>query len=197
MTLFTRNALLIFFLFYLQQTFVFASGTMSTHEVINVDRVEVKNEEERKRLSIAAGLLAQYEIASKKLISALDNKNVTSDKIKSQATELLNLSEKVFSSAQFRLPQCKDYLEKTLILKDQLQTISHDRLEKDFHHDAALPKAPAECYHTKDLFVHPATVIVLTRDDPSLSDKTKQTITAEIKEVLTHTELVRQLVIYE
>ena len=30
--------------------------------------------------------------------------------------------------------------------------------EKDYHHDGALPKAPPECYHVKDTFVHPATV---------------------------------------
>ena len=69
-------------------------------------------------------------------------------------------------------------------------------LEKDYHHDGALPKAPGECYHTKDLFVHPATVYVLVRDDPSLANKTKMSINAELTEVLAHTELVRQLVIY-
>ena len=77
-----------------------------------------------------------------------------------------------------------------------MKNISHDTLERDYHHDGALPKAPGECYHTKDLFVHPATVIVLTRDDPSLSVATKSSINAEITEVLMHTELVRQLVIF-
>lgn len=184
-------------LFCLQITSVFASGTMSKEEIDTVNRVEVKSEEDQKRLSIAAGLLAEYEIAAKKLIDSLDNTDLTVEKTKLQATKLLDLSEDVISSAQFRLPQCKDYLEKTLVLKDLLQTISHESLETDFHHDAALPKAPAECYHTKDLFVHPATVIVLGRDDPSLSEETKSSITAEMTEVLAHTELVRQLVIYE
>lgn len=183
-------------LLYIQESVVFASGTMSTEEISNVERVDAKSEDDKKRLSEAAGLLAQYEIASKKLISNLESKNASSENTQLQATKLLNLSEDVISSAQFRLPQCKEYLEKTLVLKDQLQTISHDNIEKDFHHDGALPKAPAECYHTKDLFVHPATVIVLTRDDPSLSKVTKEAITAEITEVLAHTELVRQLVIY-
>ncbi|MGB1800582.1 MAG: hypothetical protein ACPHLK_07115 [Gammaproteobacteria bacterium] len=195
-----RKSLIIFSallsLFCLQQPAVFASGTMSKDEINNVERVDAKSEDDKKRLSEAAGLLAQYEIASKKLISDLDSKNASSENIQSQATKLLNLSEDVISSAQFRLPQCKEYLEKTLVLKDQLQTISHDSIEKDFHHDGALPKAPAECYHTKDLFVHPATVIVLTRDDPSLNDATKESINDEITEVLAHTELVRQLVIY-
>lgn len=195
-----RNNLLILStllsLLYLQQPVLFASGTMSKDEISNIERVEAKSEDDKKRLSEAAGLLAQYEIASKKLISDLDSKHASSESTQLQASKLLNLSEEVISSAQFRLPQCREYLEKTLVLKEQLQTISHDSIEKDFHHDGALPKAPAECYHTKDLFVHPATVIVLTRDDPSLSKVTKESITAEITEVLAHTELVRQLVIY-
>lgn len=195
-----RNSLIILTtllsLLYLQQPVVFASGTMSKDEINNVERVEAKSEDDKKRLSEAAGLLAQYEIASKKLISDLDSKNASSANTQLQATKLLSLSEDVINSAQFRLPQCKEYLEKTLVLKDQLEIISHDSLEKDFHHDGALPTAPTECYHTKDLFVHPATVIVLTRDDPSLSKVTKESITAEMTEVLAHTELVRQLVIY-
>lgn len=195
-----RNSLIILTtllsLLCLQQPVVFASGTMSKDEINNVERVEAKSEDDKKRLSEAAGLLAQYEIASKKLISDLDSKNASSANTQLQATKLLSLSEDVINSAQFRLPQCKEYLEKTLVLKDQLEIISHDSLEKDFHHDGALPTAPTECYHTKDLFVHPATVIVLTRDDPSLSKVTKESITAEMTEVLAHTELVRQLVIY-
>ena len=109
---------------------------------------------------------------------------------------MLSLSEVVIESAQFRLPQCNEYLTKTLAIKTSLEEISHETLEKDYHHDGALPKAPGECYHTKDLFIHPATVYVLVRDDPSLQDTTKSSINAEITEVLAHTELVRRLVIY-
>ncbi len=174
----------------------YASGTMSDDEVKNVTRVDVKNEEERRRLSITAGLLANYEITAKKLVTSLENSSTNSTDINIYAKELLSISENVFESAQFRLPQCDEYLAKTLSLKTQLQEISNDTLEKDYHHDGALPKAPGECYHTKDLFVHPATVIVLTRDDPALTQETKISINAEITEVLAHTELVRQLVIY-
>lgn len=174
--------------------FVFASGTMSEAEMSNIKRVEAKSEEEKQRLSKAAGLLANYEIAAKKLINDLESSNA--EKTSNQAKELLSLSEKVIASAQFRLPQCGEYLSKTLTLKEHLESMSHETLEKDYHHDGALPKAPAECYHTKDLFVHPATVIILTRDDPSLNQETKASINAEITEVLGHTELVRQLVVY-
>lgn len=69
-------------------------------------------------------------------------------------------------------------------------------MERDYHLDGALPKAPAECYHVKDTFVHPATVLVLTRDDPALGEETITDIRAEIMEVLGHTEVIRQLIVY-
>lgn len=173
-----------------------ASGTMNEHDARGVSRVDVVSEEDRQRISITAGLLADYEIAGKKLIANLDSDTAKAVDIRNQANNLLSLSEDIIKSAQFRLPQCDEYLAKTLTLKNNLQEISHDTLEKDYHHDGALSKAPGECYHTKDLFVHPATVIVLTRDDPSLSTETKASINSEIAEVLGHTEIVRQLVIY-
>ena len=172
----------------------FASATMNEDEIKNVDRVEINDDAARQRLSKTAGLLADYEIAAKKLISSLDKSSSTD--ISKQANALLELSENVINSAQYRLPQCAKYLAKTLMLKNNLSKISHVSLEKDYHHDGALPKAPGECYHTKDLFVHPATVIVLTRDDPTLNEATKSSINDEITEVLAHTEFVRQLVIY-
>jgi hypothetical protein len=175
---------------------VYASGTMSEKEVSNIERTEIISDDDRQRLSVTAGLLSDYEFAAKKLVDSLNKSHTNASTINAQAFQLLTLSENIIDSARFRLPQCEEYLAKTLELKDMLNTISHDRLEKDYHHDGALPKAPGECYHTKDLFVHPATVLVLTRDDPSLSVETKESIFAEITEVLAHTELVRQLVIY-
>ena len=175
---------------------LYASGSMSDDEISNVSKTNVTNKNDQERLSKAAALLSNYEIEAKKLLSILDASGSNSEVIQNKAKELLNLSEIVIQSAQFRLPQCNEYLSKTLALKENLENISHESIEKDYHHDGALPKAPGECYHTKDLFVHPATVYILVRDDPSLIDKTKLSINAEITEVLAHTELVRQLVIY-
>ena len=171
-------------------------ASMSDKDINNVSKTDVVEKDDKERLSKAASLLTNYEIEAKKLLEMLKTKNVTSKKIQNKAKDLLNLSEVVIESAQFRLPQCNEYLTKTLAVKTSLEKISHETLEKDYHHDGALPKAPGECYHTKDLFIHPATVYVLVRDDPSLQDATKSSINAEITEVLAHTELVRRLVIY-
>lgn len=173
-----------------------ASVTITADEMKDVKKVAAESDTDKERLSITAGMLANYEIESKKLLEMVAGADKLNDAIKQQSEQLITLSENVIESARFRLPQCEDYLAKSLVLKDKLKDISHESLEKDYHHDGALPKAPTECYHTKDLFVHPATVIVLTRDDPNLSIETKDSIKAEILEVLAHTEVVRQLVIY-
>lgn len=161
-----------------------------------IQKTELTSEEQRERLSTTAGLLADYEIRAKKLVDSLADTGLQAKSVRLEAEALLELSTEVIASARFRLPQCDEYLGKTLQLRDTLGSISHESLEKDYHQDGALPKAPIECYHTKDLFVHPATVLVLTRDDPSLAQNTRDTIADEINEVLAHTEVVRQLVIY-
>ena len=180
-----------------QNTFSSDGGaSMSDKDINNVSRTDVVEKDDKERLSKAASLLTNYEIEAKKLLEMLKTKNINSKTIQNKAKDLLSLSEVVIESAQFRLPQCNEYLTKTLAIKTSLEEISHETLEKDYHHDGALPKAPGECYHTKDLFIHPATVYVLVRDDPLLQDATKSSINAEITEVLAHTELVRRLVIY-
>ena len=180
-----------------QNTFSSDGGaSMSDKDINNVSKTDVVEKDDKERLSKAASLLTNYEIEAKKLLEMLKTKNINSKTIQNKAKDLLSLSEVVIESAQFRLPQCNEYLTKTLVIKTSLEEISHETLEKDYHHDGALPKAPGECYHTKDLFIHPATVYVLVRDDPLLQDATKSSINAEITEVLAHTELVRRLVIY-
>ena len=180
-----------------QNTFSSDGGaSMSDKDINNVSKTDVVEKDDKERLSKAASLLTNYEIEAKKLLEMLKTKNINSKTIQNKAKDLLSLSEVVIESAQFRLPQCNEYLTKTLAIKTSLEEISHETLEKDYNHDGALPKAPGECYHTKDLFIHPATVYVLVRDDPSLQDATKSSINAEITEVLAHTELVRRLVIY-
>ena len=166
-----------------------------SREIKGVKRVAVDSDKIRQQLQKSAVLLANYEIEAKKLIRMTES-GADSQNINTQASKLLDLSEVVIDSARFRLPQCDEYLAKSIAVRDSLHDISHERLEKDYHHDGALPKSPAECYHAKDLFIHPATVLVLTRDDPALGENTKNSIKMEIIEVLAHTEFVRQLVLY-
>lgn len=174
----------------------FASGSNATVNLSGINRAAIESEDDRQRIQNAAVLLANYEIEAKKLVESVNATQPDNTAITNHAEKLISISEEFMESASFRLPQCGEYLSKTVTLKNSLYEISHESLEKDYHRDGALPKAPGECYHTKDLFVHPATVMVLTRDDPKLGNDTRQSIKNEIIEVLAHTEAVRQLVIY-
>ena len=175
---------------------IYASSTkLSDKEVLAVEKAAIDTDEGEKQRRAIAVMLAEYEIEGKKLLDGLD-KNPDRNEVDQQAGALLSSGEKMMDWARFRLAQCDAYLEKSLELKAKLPEITREALERDYHHDGALPKAPPECYHIKDTFVHPATVLVLTRDDPALGEETLTGIRAEILEVLGHTEVVRQLIVY-
>jgi len=55
----------------------YASAVMNEDEVKNVKRVDATSERDRQRLSKAAGLLAEYEIAAKKLILYLEQGDIS------------------------------------------------------------------------------------------------------------------------
>lgn len=160
-----------------------------------VEKATIASDEEEKQRQAVAVMLAEYEIEGRKLLDGLEE-NADRTGIDRQADALLSSGEKIMDWARFRLKQCDEYLGKAQELKTKIADITLEVLERDYHHDGALPKAPPECYHIKDTFVHPATVLVLTRDDPSLGEETVTGIRAEILEVLGHTEVVRQLVVY-
>ena len=174
----------------------YASSTKLSDSAIEaVEKAALSTDEKKKQRQAIAVMLAEYEIAGKKLLDGLE-KNAGKSEIDQQANALLASGEKIMDWGRFRLAQCDAYLEKSLELKAKLGEISQDTLERDYHHDGALPKAPPECYHIKDTFVHPATVLVLTRNDPALGEETVAGIRMEILEVLGHTEVVRQLIVY-
>ena len=172
-----------------------SSSKLSDKDVQDVEKAAIDSEEEQKQRQAIAVMLAEYEIEGRKLLDGL-NDGADRSGIDRRAGALLSSGEKIMDWARFRLKQCDAYLEKALELKAKISDITLEVLEKDYHHDGALPKAPPECYHVKDTFVHPATVLVLTRDDPALGEETVTGIRAEILEVLGHTEVVRQLVVY-
>ena len=175
---------------------LYASSTkLSETQAQAVEKTAIDSYEEEKQRQAIAVMLAEYEIEGRKLLDGLDD-NADRSEVDQQASSLFTSGEKIMDWARFRLKQCDEYLEKSLELKDKITDITRETLERDYHHDGALPKAPAECYHIKDTFVHPASVLILTRDDPALGEETITGIRAEIMEVLGHTEVVRQLIVY-
>ena len=172
-----------------------SSAKLGETQAQAVAKATIDSDEEEKQRQTIAVMLAEYEIEGRKLLDGLDDKP-DRNKVDQQAGILLSSGEKIMDWARFRLKQCDEYLGKARELKARIADITLEVLEKDYHHDGALPTAPPECYHVKDTFVHPATVLVLTRDDPALGEETITGIRAEILEVLGHTEVVRQLIVY-
>ncbi|MFW7380666.1 MAG: hypothetical protein ACOH5I_17770 [Oligoflexus sp.] len=74
---------------------------------------------------------------------------------------MFQLSKSILKEYASKHKDCQEYLEKTLTAADAMLKLSLERIEKDYHADGALPKAPNHCYQVKDLLVHPATVLVL------------------------------------
>ena len=191
----TYSILLVSFLCSVTNAVHASSTKLSDKDVQAVEKEAIDTQEEKRQRQAIAVMLAEYEIEGRKLLDSLDE-NVGRTNIDRHADALLSSGEKIMDWARFRLKQCDEYLGKALELKAMIGDIALETLEKDYHHDGALPKAPPECYHVKDTFVHPATVLVLTRDDPALGEDTVTGIRMEILEVLGHTEVVRQLVVY-
>ena len=189
------SILLVSFLCSVTNAIHASSTKLSDKDVQAVEKAAIDTQEEKRQRQAIAVMLAEYEIEGRKLLDGLDE-NPGRTGIDQRAGALLSAGEKIMDWARFRLEQCDEYLGKALELKAMISDITLEVLEKDYHHDGALPKAPPECYHVKDTFVHPATVLVLTRDDPALGEDTVTGIRMEILEVLGHTEVVRQLVVY-
>ena len=90
--------------------------------------------------------------------------------------------------------QCENYLTQALNAADKMPLLSLEQIERDYHADGKLPAAAdASCYHAKDLLVHPATVVVLTRKQTD-DQQTRTKIKHELMEVLEHLTQVKSKV---
>ncbi len=93
-----------------------------------------------------------------------------------------------------RFPACTEYLTATRVLNDRWQSLSLEQIEKDFHHDGALPAVAepqdrALCYQMKDLLVHPLTALRMLGESPV----DRAGIEHEIVEVIAHARALRAL----
>jgi hypothetical protein len=106
----------------------------------------------------------------------------------SDAQQLVDAGASMVPAFVQRHPHCAAYLDAALQVVEKLPTLDAESIERDYHEDAALPKTDnvAVCYHMKDLFVHPASVVAMLRDAPAdLQDARR-----EIQEVLAHLHVV-------
>lgn len=99
------------------------------------------------------------------LQAALAELNGSQDatKLKGHMQDLVKLSKDLNKGFAERHSECREYLNAALAVADKMPEMSLEHIEKNYHADAALPKASALCHHAKDLLVHPATVLILLR----------------------------------
>jgi hypothetical protein len=138
--------------------------------------------------SPATELLDQYQREAADLAAAIAA-GAGTDRLRSQAEGLIDRAAEIVPAFVEIHPHCAPYLEAALAVRERWPQLDHEAIERDYHHDGALPKIDNAgfCYHMKDLITHPATVLVLlSQAEPDLVQAK-----AEIDEVLAHMGVVR------
>ena len=126
---------------------------------------------------------SQYQAEAENTQKLIKEGNLT--QIERSASGLVTLSKQILPLVTAKQAKCDAYLDAALSAADNMVALSLEAIERDYHADGKLPKVEAaECYHAKDLLVHPATVVVLTKgqDNPTLRAQMQD----EIAEVIEH-----------
>ena len=126
-----------------------------------------------------------YQKKAEALITAIDT-NQPSTTVLSKSEALTEEALTLLPGLIEKYPNCKAYLTAVLKIGPTLKDLPLEEIESGYHKDGKLPKTPSgECYHGKDLVVHPATVSALAKkglEDPKERIQAKE----EITEVLGH-----------
>ena len=126
-----------------------------------------------------------YRKLATQLVTSIDEE-AAPRKVTRDAERLTLLGVSLLEDVRAKHPACGPYFDAIIKVAPTLGDMPLDRIEKGFHSDGELPKSPdAACYHGKDLVVHPATVVALSKagmDTPKGRLQAKR----EITEVLGH-----------
>ncbi len=147
------------------------------------DGVDVAVVENGEINSPALTVLEEYAGKAAELKAALENSDDVAA-LTASANELTLLSVPVVDAFAEAYPECQEYLNLSKAVIDGMESMSSEVIEAQYHSDGALPETESKCYHAKDLLVHPATVVVLLRENKLATERTG--IVAEITEVLAH-----------
>lgn len=136
---------------------------------------------------------AAYVADAEAIVAALDS-GARPESQQSALTALADRAAGLVEPFSVRHPVCRDYLAGAMGLRDRWSTLSLERIEADYHHDAALPRIASVgdhglCYQMKDLLVHPLTALRLLRE-PAVD---RATVSHEITEVVAHGRALQAL----
>lgn len=113
------------------------------------------------------------------------------EKIQEDSETLVVLAKTMLGAFVAKNPACADYVNSALSQTSTMLNASLEEIERDFHADGKLPpmKKP-ECYHAKDLLVHPATAVVITKTLDA-SNRSRKMVKHELVEVIEHFNQVK------
>lgn len=129
-----------------------------------------------------------YEQDGQAFVQALDN-GADAASLSQQAQTLLDNAVLVTPEYIRLFPNCDAHLSAALEIRTKWKTLSPDEIESGYHAGEALPPEPtgSNCYHMKDVIVHPATALALLAQD----DIDRKQVRNEIAEVIAHAVAVR------
>lgn len=137
----------------------------------------------------AAGIDASFKTyvdRAESVVAALE-RGVAPESQQQPLQAMSDLAAEMIAPFSLLYPGCGPYLDAAMNLRTLWPSLSIDAIERDYHHDAALPKPAHEgnralCYQMKDLLVHPLTALRLLQERPVDVDTVKH----EIVEVIAH-----------
>ena len=112
--------------------------------------------------------------------------------IVSNSAELVAGSKEIINLFMTKHPKCTAYLTALNAAADVIPTLPLEEIESGYHEDGKLPKfEDPNCYHAKDLLVHPATVQAMATMGIN-SDEMRKSAEYEIVEVIAHLSQVER-----
>ena len=130
-----------------------------------------------------------YRAQAEALVAAIDGGTA--------AEEILALSDALTTTGMAMIPdlisshpECKEYLDAIVAVGSTLKDLPIAEIEAGYHMDGKLPTMPsADCYHGKDLVVHPATVSAQAKAGLPTKEA-REEAKGEIVEVLAHLKAI-------
>ena len=134
--------------------------------------------------SLLKGSMSLYKEKANQLTVKIQSKK-SFEEIRLLGNELVELGSNVVLGYKEKEKSCEAYLENVLDAQNKMVTLQLDEIENQYHDGEALPETENEsCIMAKELVVHPATVVILSRlEDNSLN---RERMVEEIEEVIHH-----------
>ncbi|GAA0817517.1 hypothetical protein GCM10009111_18840 [Colwellia asteriadis] len=130
-------------------------------------------------------LFIQYKQSAQELVTLIDQQASNED-LENSSKALVALSQPIIQAFKVKFPQCNDYLNAVSAAADIIPSLPLTEIESGYHADGKLPAiTDVNCYHAKDLLVHPATVQAMAAIGIE-NDSQRQQAKDEVVEVIEH-----------